>query len=939
MPASSVFRRFYRARPLSAALLCLPGLLLCLWYGWSAFARFDRYRRATGDEVPLTLEDLHIQLFDILRRDLRRISMPPAPESTAVQHLSLHISSKNFQALVRGAEREAQRPYVSARLERDRTLQPLELRLRGQRHWHVMPRQKSLKVRLPVGSLLFGNRIFNLVNDPSPMVVGDQIMLDVLKERGVLTPLAFFVRLALNGADLGVFHYESQPEESLLRLNRRMPGSMYSGNLPPSARTEELWNVASRWKKVATGVDARGKKRADLKRFLAKINRATVSEFVDFARHEMDQRAFATFDAVDVAFAGDQHNYRENHKLYFDPYRGRWEPIAWNLGGFRDDRVFNLVENPILLRLKLIPGFVSLRNRILYDLLLGDCSVSSIRTRATDMLHELAPELKSDRYWDAYRLLPRIGGFYRRMLRPMDLRRAVLVLESELTTYEGRHAFLVRELEKNPLWIAVGASRAEQRVPIQLVVDGRAGVSLRRFRARFSPSCEGVQWRVLRDDRPITPWSTDGQADVTQALDLFPAIGLIEREDASRSRGKVRTQMVPAAYPFVVTSSCVPETVEAEGVHLATGSRVTSRPADAELLKRIPQKTLTPDDVPGLQPGEVSAHPWSLSPPGASSVQLGPGTVQVPQTRIFGEHERVSVAAGTRLQMGPRASLVFLGQVAFEGTRQQPIVVEGSASRAWGGIALQGPGTAGSRFRHVKVTGGTKPRWRLVPYPGMLNFHDTQDITVQNCHFGHNRKSDDVVHVTYVKNLLVEDSKVKLARSDAWDLEFTEGVLRRVEVIGAGDDGLDLMASDVEVLDSVVIGCKGNGISCGEETAAVVRNTLVADAKVGALAKNASRLNLYGSLLFRNLTGIEVYTRTVRYEGDSRVKADVLFVVDSKRPIHRADLGRDRLDVGRIQTSLPRAGALAHLLQDVLGLTNWDTLPDWLKRSPRGGLE
>ena len=141
----AVFRRFYRMRPLSAVLLCLPGALLCLWYAWNAYSSLDRYRRSTGKEVALTLEDFQISLFDVLRRDLRRMLMPPAPEGGKIERFNFHISSANMDTLIEGKEKESKRPYVSARLERGNALLDLELRLRGQQPWHVLGKKKSLK--------------------------------------------------------------------------------------------------------------------------------------------------------------------------------------------------------------------------------------------------------------------------------------------------------------------------------------------------------------------------------------------------------------------------------------------------------------------------------------------------------------------------------------------------------------------------------------------------------------------------------------------------------------------------------------------------------------------------------------------------------------------------------------------------------------------------
>ena len=456
------FNRFYRLRPLASALLCLPGILFCFWYAWVSYSSFDRYRRISNEDVELTLEAFHIQLFDSLRRDLRRMSMPSPPSSSKIKSFSFHVSTENMEKLYEGAGLDTGRPYIKAGLELDGVIQEIELRLKGQRHWHHIGRQKSLKARLPKGALVDGHRVFNLINDPAPIVVGEQIILELARENGVLTPESSFVRVLINSSDLGVFRYETQPDESLLRSNRMVPGSIYSGNLPGSARTSELWKDVSRWQKNAWRIDEEKDDFDNLKDLLGNIRSMSTREFARFAQAEMDLTAFATFDALDVAFGGDQHDFREDHKLHFDPYRGRWEPVAWNFRGFRHDPVFNLVENPVLLRMKMIPGYLSLRNRILYDLLADECSVSSVTARGKKILKKLAPDLAADRFFDAYKLLPRVDQYHRQMVRPMDLRRSALVFESEMTTYRRRYAFLMRELKKNPLWIRVNAGQIGQ---------------------------------------------------------------------------------------------------------------------------------------------------------------------------------------------------------------------------------------------------------------------------------------------------------------------------------------------------------------------------------------------------------------------------------------------------------------------------------------------
>jgi hypothetical protein len=406
----------------------------------------------------------------------------------------------------------------------------------------------------------------------------------------------------------------------------------------------------------------------------------------------------------------------------------------------------------------------------------------------------------------------------------------------------------------------------------------------------------------------------------------------VPRRDPDERRGDVRSELVPSSYPLMLESGCPPRGVTARGRHLATDSRVVSRPSSAEQRARLPARRLAPDDKPLFRVGEVAPHPWQLEPAAPLSLTLGPGEVVVEQTRVFEPHQTVTIAAGTHLRMGPRASLIFLGKVLFAGQQGQPIVVDSLGARRWGGIAIQGPRTAGSRLEHVLISGGTRPAWRSIPYPAMLDIHHTRDIVLADSHIGENAPETDAIHVAYVTGLRVTDTALTQTAGDGLDLELSDADVRRARLINIGDDGLDLMGSQVKLSDSMILGAQGNGISGGEESVVKVHNTLVADCRVGVLAKNAAKISLSGSVLYGNETGVRTYQRTVRYAGESEVTADVLFVAESrKKPVNRGDRDSDRLDRGRVLLDLPQPGVLDHVLEDVLELQGWQALAGWIK--------
>jgi hypothetical protein len=239
-------------------------------------------------------------------------------------------------------------------------------------------------------------------------------------------------------------------------------------------------------------------------------------------------------------------------------------------------------------------------------------------------------------------------------------------------------------------------------------------------------------------------------------------------------------------------------------------------------------------------------------------------------------------------------------------------------------------------LRHVIVSGGSTVTLSGYHYPAMVNMHDSADLSIDRCRFGDNEGDTDAVHVAYVEGLRVTDTSFANTGGDGLDLEFTRAEVSRVEFVNIGDDALDLMGTEVEVADSTVLGAGGNAISAGEESRVKVRSTLIAETKVGILAKNASDVSLTGSVLFDNKTGVRVYTREVRYAGDSHVNASQLFIVDSKdEPIDREDRKGQRLDQGRILESLPQDGSVDHLRDNVLRLDAWQRLPEWVESQKR----
>jgi hypothetical protein len=943
--------RLYKLGLVSGLFMALPIVIGTAWYAWTAFANLDRHRRIADPKRAIDAELFQLALHDELKRDLARLELAERPTRNALPTFSLDLSRASLDRLLAPGAKGAEPEYVKGHLEHDGKVHDIKVRLRGEQPWHLLGAQKSLKVRLDPGDLVDGVRVFNLINDPTPFGLEDQLILDLARGQGLLAPKYHPVRLRLNNADLGVYRFEQQPDETLVRANHRIPGNMYSGDgeqRDPVTGAGALFSDKQGWQKIASRGPEYESDTSELDRLLAAVNRASHLGFWSYASESLDLERFARFDALDVAFGGSEHDWFSNHKLYADPYRGTLEPVAWSFRGFQNDESFNVVDHPLLIRLKMVPGWMAARDRAVYALLTGPASPPAIRERADAAMVAIAEELAADPYWDAYKQLPRVSRFHRFLPRPMDLERWTLASAYELDGFAARSRWLLDALEEPGLDVRRDdvASSTSFVSRIDLVVHGHAAYELESLRT--SAECPGtatlfadtdLDGALDRSKDAVVAEAPPGEgADLVAYRTITAAVELVPHPDPSPKRGFVRVEAKPQRHTyFLSTTGCAPAKVAfvlESLVTKATRRLELWRGAKAKDAKEKSAELLAAgaalDDVPTLTVGQRSVHPWAFPQPARpAAIALGPGRVELDATRTFGAHETVELAAGTTLALGPGVSLVFRGPVFARGTVASPVVVTRlDPAKPFGTLALQGPATAGSKLVGLRIDGGSSGRAGSIQYTGVIAIHDTSNVVLEDCVVTNTVDAEDVVHAYKVEGLGLHELSIDRAPVDAVDLEFVRAELRGLRLVGAGDDGLDLMGSTVLLQDSLIEGAKNNGVSAGEETVLTANGVVIARVKTGVLAKNASEARLLRSLVWRAERGLRARSSEERYGGKSRIGASEVFVVGAE-VLDDATKG-SIIELEDVHTELPTNGALEHVRTNVLQLGDWSEAVDYL---------
>ncbi|MBN1611336.1 MAG: CotH kinase family protein [Polyangiaceae bacterium] len=966
--------RLLRIRPLSALILAAPALALCLWY--LALAVASHYRHAAEVEleagVPerLTAELVQLHLHDRLSADLRRLTTPEPTGQSPLPTYGLVVADRDLKQLDRSLPPDDGKAYyVPAYLTRNNRVYEVQVRYRGSKPWHWNYPQKSWKVRMKGARELGGLSTFNFINTPDPVPFSEQMMLDVAREQGLLSPDYFPVRLLLNRAYLGVYFFETQPTAGLLRRAHRAPGNVYSGSdapVDPKTGVSALWQSTAHWKRVAAAKDGLLDSGADIEALINQVNFASALEFADFAQRTLDVAKFALFDALDVVFGNNQHDYANNHKLYFDPYRGRFEPIVTELRDTKHERVLNRAENPLLLRLKQLPSYLPLRDRLVYELLSGACSPRAMRARSRRLVKQLEPDQIRDPYWDAYEQLPAMGDYFRHLVRPMDRAKQARAAEARLREYEQRVAFVRSVLEHTDVRLELHSlpaaprafskpatpaeppsSKPRQALPVAAAIDvtvnGESGVKLRELVLSWSEQCRPNRWR-LYTDQDLND-DLDPSRDRVLAEDLRPdqraSVGLeltsgvlLESAEPSPDRGTVRAVPEPRRYRFFVASAdCAPTRARVAVSNLATGSTLTLEAADVPNVAAAPRVQLAcADGRYRLEPGQRSAHPWCYPNPTARAVTLGPGAVDVPETRVFRSNESVTILPGTTFRLGEHASLVFYGRLDARGQIGNPIRFE-PAARHWGGVALQGPGTSGSRLEYAELREGCHPTVGLTHFPGMLDIQDTNKVELSHVTLVNNHDSESALHIAYASDTVVRDSTFGDAPVDALAVDMSAVQLDGLTVANAARNGIDLRGAHAELRRARLVGCRGVALSADMATDLSLRDSLLATAGQGIVLQGSSTASLDGVLLYRNGVGARVEPEPDPDAGPSRLSGTVLYAVRCAQAISLP--GRRHTTLERVAEQIEN-GALEALRTGVLGLRDWTSLDAWVDSLSRG---
>jgi len=894
--------RLWRMPIRHALLLALPLQILIVWVAHQGWAEYQRNREFANSPAspPFDVDQWRYFTQKELQRSIHRAFAPTvAGDGLPVVHLTMDrgdIGSLNSNLPDSGRTK-----YYPAMLAVDGEEHDVRARYMGDNQWHWLYPQKSWKVNAKSGDPIRDRALFNLKNPPTVATIEDTIANEIAAEIGLISPSVHPIKMFVNGAYAGLYLWWDVADESLLRRCRRMPGSIYTGDGAPPGKdgVATLFRDQTRWTKDAGRNAEQAEDRTDVEALLRTINDAGADEFYAFARRHFDLDKFAKFTALDRLLGGQHHDYTHNHKIYFDPYKGRFEPIEWDFAFWvLQHRLPGIDQalNPLLLRLREHPEFELAIQRALFDLM-QRLPPPAMLARIDANVAKLRAALAADGYRDwrdnvaAGRLrlvaVPSVHFTDQEFVRTVEWLKA---------GYTRRFQWLGQRLADSALRAMTGPP-AEGTAALLLECSGLAGQRVHRLAVRTTGPSVAIHRDLDRDGvadagepQIATAATANGEAVLTVDELLLPGFDQVDHDwQWKMNYGTTALVPAPLRYGYLVR----PESGRIESITVYATNAVTG--ADVAVASVA--------DFASRDAG-YSRHPWDRPPePAARTLELGPGDVVIAESLELGPEVTLVIRPGTTLRLGPAVSIECLGKVLAEGEAAAPIRFQPAvADQPWGVFALHGMGTRGSRFKHCEWRDGSAAKLRMVLRTGMVSIIDTQDLVMDRCFIGRNFLGDDALHWGYVQHAEIRDCEFRGARMDAFDVDISQDVrIVRCDFFDSGNDSIDLMTSFAEVADCSFRNAGDKGISVGEDSRLRLFRSRFDGCAKGLEIKDRSVAEVDGETRLRNCRiGINLYRKNGRYALGGTIIAEHLWISGSEQAI-TADR-RSTVKVGELHT-------------------------------------
>lgn len=858
----------------------------------------------------------------------------------------LKISSQEYARIEASAQLALKKGYMSEDLKTWVNAQficgtknyNVKVRVRGDLSPHWEGPKKSWRIKFGKELLEYngeireepiyfkGKRQINLIIPKDRDYILAYFVNSLMRDSGLIVPRDGFAILRINGVihglyyevehfDKPLFAAQKRPETTVFGQNdRAMHFEQYTKYGIPIA-SDARYDLGT----MSRSVEVEGQ--LAMRAMQVLIDHSIHPSPGNFSRvlNVLDWEKYLRFRAITTLFNTNHVRFgSDNFRLYYDPSRGKLEPIPWDVhlvkmpkepgtvdfwNNHGPDEIQRATLEDPMLRLQ--------RNLILWDL---------VKNEGQDFIErydEIHNRIRPLAWADV--LNTPVQGHKMDQLRDnlkFNVRRVhkVMALSTANLTYK---------LESDTL------------ASLETVVTNFSGIRLNSFELSDSLDFGGA-YRLYEDsngdgefdkaDQLIGETTVEGLANTIrfklQKL-LFPEIKY--DNDIIGGRYWEFYDTLSGRYKFFLVGKLAsadrdpilwsPPQIRIDAENAVTGLRMASG--------FINPKEASPTDYFGItaydasDPYDLDApdytmaqfldmnQDFSISPDRPAAVQLQ-GTVTISNTVIVPKSVMLIIQPGTVIRMKPRANILCYGGLQAVGTIDKNIsIVAADPNKPFGTVAIVRPPQT-VVIKHTEFSGGGQSQVNGMLFTGGFAVYDG-DLVLEDSRFI-NMESEDGFNLKNGK-LMAKNCLFSNSSSDGVDIDFGTGYITNSQFIDIKGDGLDLSGSTISISSCYFENVADKGISVGENSHPLIFNSLFLNCTIGLSTKDLSLAKVAHATFVGNQLAIEAKRKKPFFGGGSGEFINCVFSGNRKL------LSEDVFSAGKV--------SLAHSILDVA--VEWKT--------------
>ena len=227
-----------------------------------------------------------------------------------------------------------------------------------------------------------------------------------------------------------------------------------------------------------------------------------------------------------------------------------------------------------------------------------------------------------------------------------------------------------------------------------------------------------------------------------------------------------------------------------------------------------------------------------------NDILFNQGQLKISDPLIIPRGYVVKINGNTKLDLVDSSMIISFSPVEIKGDSENPVVISSPDFSAMGFTILQADRR--SVVNNVVFENLNTLNYKGWTLTGAVNFYES-NVDITNTVFYRNQ-CEDALNIIRSEFSLTE-SKFDFTFGDAFDSDFSNGIVDNTLFTNIGNDAIDFSGSLITITDTRIIGAVDKGISGGENSKLLVDNIYISKSNIGLASKDLSEVIVSNSLV------------------------------------------------------------------------------------------